>query len=115
MLAVVAILVVIDIVSGIVDAAMHNAISSSKMREGLYHKSTYAIVLATAWAIEWAEMYADLGFEAPLLAPACVYIAINELFSIVENVGEINPELKGSKLLALFESARQKDSEDGNG
>lgn len=102
LLAVTAASVVVDVLSGLVKSAKQGTLSSSKGREGLYHKSTYAFVLAMAWLLEWGQMHADLGFVMPLVAPACAYIILTEAMSVVENVGEINPELKGSRLLGLF-------------
>lgn len=109
LLAVTAATVVVDVLSGVVKGAKLGTLSSSKGREGLYHKSTYVFVLAMAWLLELGQMHADLGFVMPLVAPACVYIILTETMSIVENVSEINPELKGSRLLGLFHSSKDAD------
>ena len=93
LLAVTAASVLLDVASGLVKSAKQGTLSSAKGREGLYHKSTYCMVLAMAWLLEWGQMHADLGFTVPL----------------VENVGEINPELKGSRLLGLFHSSSEGD------
>ena len=48
----------------------------------------------------------------PLIVPAAVYISITEISSIMENLGEINPDIANSPLLQLFRSG--KDPNDGD-
>lgn len=107
--------IVLDVVFGLTKAAHAGALSSSKMREGLWHKSAFVGVIALAAVIEVASGHLELGFDVPLIVPACCYIVLNEVMSIVESLAEINPELKGSKLLQLFESAKMDDKEADNG
>lgn len=95
-------LIVMDYATGLIKAVMHHDLSSTKMREGLYHKSAFVMVIVLAEVIDHAQTYIDLGFSVPVLAAACVYICLTEITSIIENLGEINPELQGSRLLALF-------------
>lgn len=106
--------IVLDIVFGLAKAAKSGTLSSSVMREGLWHKAAYVGVVAVAVVIEVGSGHLDLGFTVPLVVPACVYIVLNEVLSIVESIAELNPELKGSKLLQLFESGKvdKSDKED---
>lgn len=99
-------LIVLDYLTGLAKAVHAGTVSSEKMREGLWHKSAYVIVLVLAEIIEHAQTYMDLGFSVPLLVPAIVYISVTEIASILENLTEINPELANSKLLALFASSK---------
>lgn len=103
-LAVVGVLVILDIITGLVKAwdGGEGGFSSQKMREGIAHKSTYAVVIALAEVIEWGSGHIDLGITAPLVTPVCVYIAITEITSILENVVAINPDLKDNGFLGLF-------------
>lgn len=105
-LAVTSILIVLDYLTGIAKAAMAHDIDSGKMREGLWHKSAYILVIALAAIIEHGQRYVDLGFTVPLLIPACVYITLTEVASILENLTEINPELASSPVLNLFRSRK---------
>lgn len=98
--------IVLDIIFGLAKAAKSGTLSSSVMREGLWHKAAYVGVVAVAVVIEVGSGHLDLGFTVPLVVPACVYIVLNEVLSIVESIAELNPELKGSKLLQLFESGK---------
>ena len=104
--------IVLDIIFGLAKAAKSRTLSSSVMREGLWHKAAYVGVVAVAVVIEVGSGHLDLGFTVPLVVPACVYIVLNEVLSIVESIAELNPELKGSKLLQLFESGKADKKED---
>ena len=89
-LCVVGVLIVLDYLTGLMKAAMQHDISSEKMRLGLWHKSGLILVV-----------------------PAAVYIAVTEISSILENLGEINPEIADSPLLRLFRSRKDPNGEDG--
>ena len=106
-LAIVGIMIVLDYLTGIIKAAFQHDISSGKMREGLYHKGAYILVMVLAEIVEHAQQVIDLGFAVPIVVPAAVYIAVTETASIIENLGEINPEIKGSRLLSLFRSTKE--------
>jgi len=43
-----------------------------------------------------------------LIVPAAAYISITEISSIIENIAELNPELRDSPLLDLFRSEKEK-------
>lgn len=106
-LCVVGVMILMDYATGLLKAAKEHDISSTRMREGLYHKSAFVLVMALAEVIEHAQRVIDLGFAVPIVVPAAVYITLTELASIIENLGEINPEIKGSRLLALFRSTKE--------
>lgn len=94
--------VLIDILSGLIKGYIQKDLSSTKLRQGLANKSTYVLVVALAYVCEYAMLYMDLGFTAPLVPLACTYIIVTEIVSIIENVAEINPTLQNSKLFELF-------------
>lgn len=99
---------VLDVVSGFAAAAKNGEISSTRMREGLYHKASLVLVIACAGAIEFFMGHVpSLGFSAPLLVPACVLIVAMEVVSVLENATKLNPELANSKLLQLFSSSKE--------
>lgn len=110
-LAIVGILIAIDYLTGLMKAAMQHDISSEKMRLGLWHKSGLILVMLLAEIVEHGQRYLDIGYTVPLIAPAAVCISITEISSILENLGEINPEIANSPLLQLFRS--KKDANDG--
>ncbi|OXN01123.1 phage holin family protein [Bifidobacterium vansinderenii] len=96
------ILIIMDYGTGIAKAAHAHDIDSGKMREGLWHKSAYVLVVVLAGVIEHGQHWVDLGYTLPLVIPACVYIILTETASILENLVQINPELAQSPVLDLF-------------
>ena len=112
-LCVVGVLIVLDYLTGLMKAAMRHDISSEKMRLGLWHKSGLILVMLLAEVVERGQQYLDLGYAVPLIVPAAVYIAVTEISSILENLGEINPEIASSPLLRLFRSGKDPNDEDG--
>lgn len=101
-LIVTGILILMDYITGLAKAIHAKDISSEKLREGLWHKTAYVLVVLLAEIVEHAQNWIDLGFTVPLVIPACVYICVTEVASIVENIGTLNPELSGSRILQLF-------------
>lgn len=107
---VVLLFILLDFISGIVKGAVNANLSSTKMREGLMHKLGFILALLLGWLLEWSMPILGLPdvFGAIYIAVAA-YIVLTELTSILENLGDINPELKSSKFMALFQS----DNEEG--
>lgn len=96
-------MMILDVISGFIGAIMEHNVNSTKMREGLFHKGALIMLIVIAWVCEVFVMHVpDIGLTVPLVIPACVLIFTMELVSILENVSVINPELKGTKLLELF-------------
>lgn len=97
--------ILLDVVSGIAKGAATHSLSSARMREGFWHKLGIIIVLLIAALVDAAAGAGlNLGFQVPLFEAVCGYVIVMELLSILENVGEINPELAGSRLLQMFET-----------
>lgn len=100
--AVVGALVLLDILSGLWKAWKTQSMSSTKLRAGLYHKTSYVIILAMATILEIASVQVDIGYSIPIVATASIYIIATECVSICENAAEINPELNIKILRAIF-------------
>ena len=100
--AIVCAFVVMDIVTGIMQAIANKTLDSGKMRSGGWHKCGFIMVVILAALVEWAMQFIDLGFTLPLFVPACVFIILTEIVSIFENVCKLSPELANSKLAQLF-------------
>ena len=109
-----AVFILIDYGTGIANAAMHNQISSEKMRNGLWHKFAYIMVISTAFLIEYGSQWLELGFNLPVVTPVLVSICLIEITSILENCIKINPELKKNKVLNIFNEAQNKKTENNN-
>ena len=66
------------------------------------------LVMLLAEIVERGQSWLDMGFAVPLIVPAAAYISITEISSIIENIAELNPELRDSPLLDLFRSEKEK-------
>lgn len=105
-------LVLIDYITGVANAIIHGELSSERMRQGLGHKFAYFAVIGVALIVEYGSDYINLGIELPVFVPACVSICLIEITSIMENCIKINPELKDSNLLNIFNIDRKADNEE---
>lgn len=104
-------LVLIDYVTGVVNAIMHGELSSERMRQGLGHKFTYLAVICVALIVEYGSDYINLGIELPVFLPVCAGICLIEITSILENCVKINPELSSSNILNIF-NIKRKENDD---
>lgn len=104
-------LVLIDYITGVVNAIMHGELSSEKMRQGLGHKFAYLAIICVALIVEYGSDYINLGIELPVFMPVCAGICLIEITSIMENCVKINPELKNSNILNIFKI----DKKESNG
>ena len=95
-------LVLIDYVTGVVNAIMHGELSSERMRQGLGHKFAYLAMICVALIVEYGSDYINLGIELPVFIPVCAGICLIEITSIVENCIKINPKLSTSDVLNIF-------------
>jgi toxin secretion/phage lysis holin len=100
-------LMLFDVISGFIAAIKNREVSSTKMREGLFHKCSLVMCIVLAWCIEMFVMHVpDLGFNVPLVIPACVLIFAMEVVSILENIIKINPDLENEDIVKLFTNAK---------
>lgn len=95
--------VFIDYITGVVNAAMHSRLNSSKMREGLGHKFAYCVLIFVAYIIDAIQLNSSLNLPFEMFPIVSIGIIAIELTSIIENVCEINPELKKAKFMDIFE------------
>lgn len=105
-----------DYITGVVNAAMHSKINSSKMREGLGHKFAYCVLVFVAYIIDAIQLNSSLNLPFELFPIVSLGIIAIELTSIIENVCEINPELKEAKFMDVFEknNKNNKEKEENN-
>ena len=107
-------LIVVDYVTGLAKAVKNKSVSSSIMREGLLRKFVYYLVAITALIIDIESGKIDLGFSLPLFIPTIIAISLIEVSSIMENAGEIDPELKTSGIFNLFNKGKDNSNEPTN-
>lgn len=93
---------IMDYITGVIGAIMHGNLSSTKMREGLGHKFAYLCVFFVAWFIDFEMKHIDIGFHGALTPIVTIGIVLIELSSIIENIGEINPDLTQAEFMKVF-------------
>lgn len=105
----VVVFVFIDYITGVVNAAMHSRLNSSKMREGLGHKFAYCVLIFVAYIIDAIQLNSSLNLPFEIFPIVSIGIIAIELTSIIENVCEINPELRKAKFMDIFEKNNTND------
>lgn len=100
--AIVCAFVVLDLVTGVMQAIANKTLDSTKMRAGLWHKCGFIMSMILAFLVEYSMQFVDIGFTLPLFVPVCVFIILTEIVSIFENACKLSPELANSKLAQLF-------------
>ncbi len=93
---------ILDIITGFASALKNADLSSSKMREGLWHKAGFCGLLILAYMVQFAMFHMELGLDFPAVDAVCVWIVVTEIVSIVENLCIINPTIMDSPVGKLF-------------
>lgn len=100
---------VIDVFTGVLKAVKNKDLNSTKAREGIYKKASFILFIAFGYLADYAMDYVNMGFNLPAAATICTLIIVTEAISVLENLGQINPDLV--KLVAPFLSALNKKEE----
>lgn len=104
---------VIDVFTGVLKAVKNKELNSTKAREGIYKKASFILFIAFGYLADYAMNYVNMGFSLPAAATICTLIIVTEAISVLENLGQINPDLV--KLVAPFLSALNKKEGENNG
>ena len=104
---------VIDVFTGVLKAVKNKELNSTKAREGIYKKASFILFIAFGYLADYAMGYVNMGFNLPAAATICTLIIVTEAISVLENLGQINPDLV--KLVAPFLSALNKKEGENNG
>ena len=110
MLAITAIAMVVDIITGFAGAVKTGTVKSGKMREGLWHKGGFVGLVALSYMLEFAVLHIpSTGIEAPgfvdlcnfvasnpLVRTSCIYIVMTEAVSVLENLCVLTPAIADS-------------------
>lgn len=104
---------VIDVFTGVLKAVKNKELNSTKAREGIYKKASFILFIAFGYLADYAMGYVNMGFNLPAAATICTLIIVTEAISVLENLGQINPDMV--KLVAPFLSALNKKEGENNG
>lgn len=99
----------IDVFTGVLKAVKNKELNSTKAREGIYKKASFILFIAFGYLADYAMDYVNMGFSFPAAATICTLVIVTEAISVLENLGQINPDLV--KLVAPFLSALNKKEE----
>ena len=99
----------IDVFTGVLKAVKNKELNSTKAREGIYKKASFILFIAFGYLADYAMDYVNMGFNLPAAATICTLVIVTEAISVLENLGQINPDLV--KLVAPFLSALNKKEE----
>ena len=94
--------IALDVITGVVKAVKAHEVSSTKMKDGLFHKCGFLLSMALGAACEFAMTEIDLGFTLPIMPAICGFIVLTELASILENLCQITPELSENRFMQIF-------------
>lgn len=110
-LAIIMIAIVADYATGIIKACYKKKYKSSVMREGLYHKVAEVMAVALMFYLEIGLPFIGVKIDFPFISFITIYVIVMELSSIIENIGEINPDLVGP-LAQVFEKIKEVQNND---
>jgi toxin secretion/phage lysis holin len=99
------ILMLLDIISGFLNACESNTVSSSKMRIGLFHKAAEIMLMFLAALADWAQQIKIIQFSdttVPVALSTCIFIIVMEFVSILENLVSMFPSLKDAPIFSIF-------------
>ena len=100
---------VIDVFTGVLKAVKNKDLNSTKAREGIYKKASFILFIAFGYLADYAMDYVNMGFNLPAATTICTLVIVTEAISVLENLGQINPDLV--KLVAPFLSVLNKKEE----
>lgn len=103
----------IDVFTGVLKAVKNKELNSTKAREGIYKKTSFILFIAFGYLADYAMSYVNMGFNFPAATTICTLVIVTEAISVLENLGQINPDLV--KLVAPFLSALNKKEGENNG
>lgn len=94
--------ILFDFISGIIKALKNHEFSSCGMREGLYHKVGSLLTISFGALADYGQRFVDMNLDIPISSAICSYITIMEISSIIENLGQINPNILPDKIKKFF-------------
>lgn len=105
-----------DVLVGTVCAFGTGKWTSTKMREGIFHKVLEILVLALAVITQPAvALVSGLSLPGVVVLPVCCALILMEIGSCLENIGEANPDLQASGIFKIFSNKSYDSSKETAG
>lgn len=113
--AVVLLFIFFDIITGLIKSLSTRSYQSSVMRQGLFHKLGEIICFIFGVVCDIFLPYLGVKIPVSIAQSICVYVIIMEIGSVIENIGEITPDLAKylHKIFAKFEEPETEVVENG--
>lgn len=94
--------IILDITSGILKAIKNKEFNSTKLRKGGLNKvaELLVIVFGVVLTIALPRFNINIGFNVSYAI--CAYLFLMECTSIIENIGEINPNIIPPRISNFF-------------
>lgn len=110
-LTIIMVAILADYVTGLLKACYKKEYKSSAMREGLYHKVAEIMAVGLMFYLEIGLPWIGVNIDFPFINFITLYVIVMEISSIIENIGEINPDLVGP-LAQVFEKIKEVKNND---
>ena len=107
-LFVVFLFILFDVITGLIKAWKAGTVNSTKMHEGLINKVAEIATIVFGYFCEYALSIIGVESDIKFGSMIACYITLMELFSIIENLGEVYPAV-GKILSVVFEKFKQDD------
>ena len=106
-------LITLDMITGTAQAIKNKTFKSSKMRQGVWHKVGIVVVMVLGWLLteygKQAGLPQDIVGIVPIINTALV---VMESASIMENIAQINPELRQLMIFKVLKDESDKLKEE---
>ena len=101
--------IVLDFLTGVIQAVKNQTFSSSVMRTGLFNKIGFLVCIAFGLLCDYAQGYIDISISLPIAKSICTYIILTEIGSIIENLAKINDKIVPEKMRAFFSKLKKEE------
>lgn len=105
----------LDILTGWMKAVSTGTVSSAVMRQGLFHKVSYFVIIVVFIAVEALQKHFSFWPDFPTTAAICAYICVTEIVSLLENLAVVNPEIRDWPIVSAIVKQGKEDASNGNG
>ena len=85
--------IIMDILTGFAGAIKKKTVNSTVFRDGMYKKVGSVAIVLFGTLVDYCQTMVDIGFSVNCSLTFSIAIIVMESISILENIGELNPDL----------------------
>lgn len=86
--------ILLDVITGLFKAWKNGKIDSTILRKGLIHKSSELFIVIASYVVNYFLAKNVITLPFPVVGAVVGYVCLMETISFIENVCEVNPQLK---------------------